>query len=546
MTSNPMFSFVARAVLLAAVSAWAASAAAASAVEPLRVAVERLRAGDVNVAGERIAARTLVAQFYENRGFVPAWGDPAKVRELLALVQASPDHGLDPIDYHAAAVAKFAAPPPADGASVAVRELLLTDALVRLAYHLRFGKVNPKELDPDWNFSRTLRGIDPVSALEAALATPDLTSAVLAYAPRLPSYGALMDALARYRDIAARGGWPPVPAGMNLEAGVRDARVAALRARLAAAGDLPAADAEDPELFDAEVDAGVRRFQHRHGLAEDGVVGPKTLAELNVPVAARIDQIRVNLERTRWVARDLVGDFLIVDIAGFRAELHLEGLPVWRSRVVVGRPYRETPVFRAEMEYLVINPSWTVPPTILKEDVLPKLAKDPGYLARENMTVVDNAGRAVDAGAIDWKRYARGGFPYQIVQLPGEKNPLGRIKFMFPNAHFVYLHDTPSRSLFERAERAFSSGCIRVEAPVELAVLLLGDPVRWSPDAVRAVIESGETRTVPVGRKVPVLLLYWTAEVDAGIVHFRRDLYGRDQAVLKGLQGPVRLARPAP
>lgn len=528
-------------VLFAAALAPAPPARAVAAVEPLRQAVERLRAGDARVAGERVAARSLLASVYERRGFAPAWRDPARARELLALVEASRDHGLDPVDYHLWAVRAAADGVPMDAAA---RELLLTDALVRLAYHLHFGKVNPRDLDPDWNFRRTLRGLDPALALERALAAPALAPEVLAFAPRLTPYQLLMEALARYRALAAAGGWRAVPPGPTLKAGMRDPRVAALRARLAVGGDLAEAASPEPDLLDPALEAAVMRFQGRHGLEADGAVGRQTLAELNVPAAGRVDQIRVNLERARWVAQDLTGDFLLVDIAGFHAALHLQGLPVWSSRVVVGRPYRETPAFRAEMQYLVLNPTWTVPPTILKQDVLPKLAKDPAYLQRQGMSVVDFNGRPVDAGAIDWKRYAGGGFPHQIVQRPGEKNPVGRIKFMFPNPHFVYLHDTPEPKLFERAERAFSSGCIRVEAPVDLAVLLLDDPERWGPDAVRAAIATGETRTVPVRRRVPVMLLYWTAEVRDGVVHFRRDLYGRDEAVLRGLRGAVRLTAP--
>lgn len=542
MTTKAAATRAAAAFLGVVALACGSAAAAGTVVEELRLATERLRAGDALAGGARIAAPGLVAEFYERRGFAPAWADDTRVAELRALAAASRDHGLDPADYHPAALAKAAQ--AGDAASRAVRELHLTDALVRLAYHLHFGKVNPKELDPAWNFTRSLRGLDPVTALERVLEAPSLGAEVLAFAPRLRYYALLMEALARYRAIAAAGGWPPVPAGPTLKAGMTEARVAALRRRLAASGDLAEGPAGAAERFDAALEAAVIRFQRRHGLAEDGAVGRRTLAELNVPVAARIDQIRVNLERARWVAQDLAGDFLVVDIAGYRAALYLDGLPVWTSRVVVGRPFRETPVFRASMQYLVINPSWTVPPTILRQDLLPRLARDPGYLAREGMSVVDSRGRPVDPATIDWRRYARGGFPYQIVQRPGERNALGRVKFMFPNPHSVYLHDTPAKGLFDRAQRAFSSGCIRVESPVELAVLLLDDPARWGPDAVRAAIASGETRTLGVRRRVPVLLLYWTAEVREGIVHFRQDLYGRDRAVLRGLDGPVRLTRP--
>ncbi len=253
-------------------------------------------------------------------------------------------------------------------------------------------------------------------------------------------------------------------------------------------------------MFDAPLEAAVRRFQSRHGLEADGVVGRATLAALNVGVANRVAQVRANLERLRWVARELKGDYLLVDIAGFTARLWRDDALVWSARVVIGLPFRTTPEFRARMKYLVLNPEWTVPPTILREDVLPKVIDDPAYLERHRMRVLDAAGRRIDPSAIEWSRYRTNprAFPYQIVQAPGGDNPLGAIKFMFPNEHLVYLHDTPARALFERATRACSSGCIRVERPLELARLLLDDPVRWSDERLREAVASGRTQTVPV------------------------------------------------
>ncbi|MCL4798817.1 MAG: L,D-transpeptidase family protein, partial [Burkholderiales bacterium] len=460
---------IAAAALAAAAGAARADAAAADA---LRARIAELGAGaDVRVAGERAAARRLIADFYEGRGFRPAWSAPARARALADLVEASRTHGLDPADYHGELVRRAAAGEALDAA--ADRELVFTDALVRLAYHLRFGKANPRELYPDWNFSRTLDGIEPVAALEGLVASADLRPAVERFGPRLVIYRDLRRALARYRAIAAAGGWPQTGSGPTLDPGMRDARVAALRTRLAASGDLGAAPTAEPELYDGPLEAAVRRFQRRHALEEDGRVGRRTIAALDVGVARRIDEIRVNLERLRWVAQDVAGDFVVVDIAGYSAVLYLDGEPAWHARVVVGQPFRRTPAFRATMDHLVLNPTWTVPPTILREDVLPKLARDPGYLAANGMRVVDNAGRPVDAAAIDWQAARGGGFAYQIEQAPGGTNPLGQLKFMFPNRHSVYLHDTPSRALFEKTERAFSSGCIRVERPRELAALLL-------------------------------------------------------------------------
>jgi murein L,D-transpeptidase YcbB/YkuD len=517
-------------------------AAADGVAESLRARVAQLRTERVvHVAGSEIAARGLIAAFYERRGFRPAWTRPGQAAALAGVIEASRGHGLDPEDYHAAALRR-ATGRPATAAAQADLELLRTDAAVRLAYHLHFGKANPRELYPGWNFTRSLGAIDPVPALEAVVAAASPADAIERYAPSLPLYRRLREALARYRAIADAGGWRQVERGAALELGASGPRVAALRARLAATGDI-GPDTTAGADFDATLDAAVRRFQDRHGLVVDGVVGRRTLAALNVDVAWRIDQLRVNLERVRWVAQDLAGDYLVVDIAGFAARLVLDGRLAWSSRVVVGRPYRRTPVFRATLDHLVLNPTWTVPPTILREDVVPKVVQDPAYLERHHMQVVDARGRPVDIASIAWDRYRSGSFPYQIVQAPGEDNPLGRVKFMLPNPHAVYLHDTPAGELFQRSERAFSSGCIRLEQTFDLAVLLLDDPERWSADALRAAIASGETRTVRVKRRLPVMLLYFTAEADEdGTVRFRPDLYGRDPRVLAALGAPFRFS----
>ncbi len=512
-------------------------------VEMLRLRLEPIREQEeLRVGGVRIAARTLIPAFYERRGWRLAWDDPVRVRALRDAVEASATHGLNPADYHAAVLPELL-DAPASEAQRADRDIVLTDALIRLAYHLRFGKANPRELYPQWNFSRSLGGVEPVTVLEAMFAEPRLDRAIERFAPQLADYAQLREALSRLRAVEARGGWPRLAMGPSLKPGTSDARVPALRARLEAGGELAAQRAADALRFDEPLETAVRAFQARHGLAADGVVGRQTLEALNVSVGARIELVRVNLERLRWVAQDLTGDYLVVDVAGFEARLFLGGRRVWESRTVVGRPYRKTPVFRADLRYLVLNPTWNVPPTILREDVLPKAARDPGYLARNHMRVVDAAGRAVDPRAIDWPRTRGARFPYQIVQDPGDDNALGRIKFMLPNPHAVYLHDTPSRALFERATRAFSSGCIRLERPLELAIALLDDADRWNLDTLREAIATGETRSVSLRRQVPALVLYFTATADAGgEPRFHPDLYGRDARVAAALAAPFRFA----
>jgi murein L,D-transpeptidase YcbB/YkuD len=254
-----------------------------------------------------------------------------------------------------------------------------------------------------------------------------------------------------------------------------------------------------------------------------------------VPVEQRIERIRASLERTRWVLADLDDEYVVVNIAGFHLSLVRDDNIVWRTRVQVGRPYRRTPVFKAELTYLVFNPTWTVPPTILREDILPAVRRNSGYLASRNIDVIDSRGHIVDPASIDWR--GQRSFPYRFVQRPGATNALGQVKFMFPNEHTVYLHDTPSRDLFERESRAFSSGCIRVEYPRELVRLVLGP--KWDAARIDALIESGRTETVFLETPIDLLLLYWTAEVDeTGRVVFWPDVYERDAGVIAELGKP--------
>jgi L,D-transpeptidase YcbB len=289
----------------------------------------------------------------------------------------------------------------------------------------------------------------------------------------------------------------------------------------------------------------VRRFQERHGLTADAVIGPGTLAALNVPVSARIDQLRVNMERARWVMHELKGDFVLVDVAGFDVTLFRDEDAVWTSKVIVGRPFRETPIFKSLITYVVFNPTWTIPPTILVKDKLPILQKDPGYLQRNNIRVIDASGREVDPYSVNWKAYGAGRLPpYQLQQAPGEDNALGLVKIMFPNPYSVYLHDTPTKSLFDKDERTFSSGCIRVQKPLELAERVLNDPERWNGATIAEVLAAKTTKTVNLAKPVPVLILYWTAQPTAdGLVLFRNDVYGRDPPTLAALDHRLQPAR---
>jgi len=530
---------VRKAVLLLPI-ALASILAGASGEEPahelLRERVEMIHAGTrTEVAGAPIAAIHALPQLYERRGFAPAWS-PDKADQLVAAIRDAEADGLDPADYHLATIEKLRREAPGSDDL----DLVLTDALARLGYHVLFGKVDPEELDPNWNFTREIPNFDAAKTLQDAIDAKDLRQAIVDAKPQHALYTTLKVALAKYREIAKAGGWESIPAGPTLRTGDTGPRVAALRARLAATDDAPA---QGDTLDDALANA-VKKFQARHGLTGDGIAGASTIEEMNIPVTARIDQLRVNLERGRWLLHDIGDDFVAVNIAGFQLYLIKNEKIAWETPVQVGKPYRATPVFRSRLTYLVFNPTWTVPPGILANDILPAQKRDRGTLRKKGLEVLDMKGNPVDASSIDWSNVTASRFPYMLRQGPGPGNALGRVKFMFPNDHAVYLHDTPSKSLFDKDERAFSSGCIRVRDPLKLAEILLDGQKGWDRAAIDRTIATGKTTSVSLAKPIPVWLTYWTAWVDAdGAVEFRRDLYGRDAKVRTSLEAPFKIRK---
>ena len=507
-----------------------------------------VRDGALDLDGEPVLAVGEVARFYGINGNMAAWSDPATVTRMLAAIESVRADGLDPEDYHASALEALGPGLPADPADLARRDVLLTDALYVVLYHLAFGKADPNRLDKDWNFDDLYETLDladtktreevAVRAV-AAVTKGEIDELFARSRPDQAVYEALRAAYAIHLELAAEGGWPEVPAGATLREGDDDPRVAVLRTRLARTRDLAPGQATG-SAYDAELTAAVLRFQARHGLDTDGAVGPRTLAALNVSAAERADQLRVNLERARWVmSYDNGGNFVLVNISGFYTWLVRKNELVWASRVQVGKPYTRSPVFTGTMTYLEFNPTWTVPASIANRSILPAVKKDPGYLAAKDMVLLDNQGNEIPPETVDWNTVTR--MPCTVRQNPGPQNALGRVKFIFPNKHAVYLHDTPSRQHFSRSTRAFSSGCIRVENPLELATLLLDDQPGWERARVDAVVASGERTTVRLSVPLPVFLIYWTAYVDAdGRMNFREDIYGRDAPVLATLRGPVR------
>jgi murein L,D-transpeptidase YcbB/YkuD len=362
-------------------------------------------------------------------------------------------------------------------------------------------------------------------------------------APSGPFYQRIQYWLEQYRQIAADGGWPMVPGGPTLRLGDNDSRVTAIRNRLATSGDLPADASKGSSSYDETLKQAVAAFQGRHSLDADGIVGKQTIAAMNVTVAQRIDQLRASLERLRWVNQEAADTLVAVNIAGFKAYFYQEGELKWSTRAMVGKSYRRTPVFRGDIQYMEFNPTWTIPPGILRNDTLPAIKRDPNYLSSKNIRVIDRNGSLIDPATVDWNQYSKG-VPYTLRQDPGPNNALGTVKFIFPNKHFVFLHDTPHRELFDRPERAFSSGCIRVEDPLTLAGLLLDDDAYQRPE-LEAVVATRETQRIHLKNTVPVIIVYLTASLSSdGNVTFHKDIYNRDDKVLSALDGAVVIEPP--
>ena len=505
--------------------------------DALRTLAPALAAGSApKIGGVALAQPALLAAFYQQRDYKPLWKHKDDLKALTDAIAAVTEDGLLPEDYHVQALgALLRSTDSGDPQQAARLDLVATDALARLAIHLDYGKTDPRTFDPNWNISAPVAPGDFLKLLNQVAAQDDMVTAAKDLAPHHWFYGQLKKALAAQRAHVAEGGWGKVGAGETLKPGMSDPRVAALRARLAASGDYTAATPADPNLFDDDLVAALKRFQELHGIDPDGAVGKRTLNELNITAQQRVDQLRLNLERARWVLNQLGDEFIVVNISGFHLYVVKGGVPVWDSRVIVGRTYRQTPMFKSNMRTVVLNPTWTVPPTILKQDMLPKIARDPSYLASHNIAVVDGRGAEVDPGTIDWQQ-ARRGLPYNLVQRPGEDNSLGRVKFLFPNEHAVYLHDTPNRALFERADRAASSGCIRLENPMALADYLLAGDTDWPKERIEEVLAAGHTQNIILKRTMPIVIIYWTAQLDRdGTMHFFPDLYNRDPALLRAL-----------
>lgn len=516
--------------------------------DQLRAKVETLSTiQNASCRNEFIYSRSQLPRFYEIRGYRPAWLDEhgltPQVDDLVRALHDASLEGLVPGNYHLAAIESLmgiirdSEQDLQDTEQLTDLDILLTDAFFIYGANLSRGRVDPETL----HVRRTARvnKVDFVTLVSEAIDENTIATALEYLKPPHPAYRRLKEGITRYREIALAGGWDPVPEGPKLKKGDRSERVPPIRRHLVITGELRDGDDGDPDLFDERLETAVMAYQTRHGLDPDGVVGARTLTALNETADALVRKIELNLERWRWLPRDLGKRYVLVNSAAFRLDVVEGGEEVMSMRVVVGRNYRSTPVVSSSIVYMVLNPYWNIPTKLAVEDIAPQVLKNPRYLAERKIHIFTDwraDALEVDQSEVNWKKYTAENFPYKLRQDPGPKNPLGRIKFIFPNIHDVYLHDTPERNLFYKASRGFSSGCIRIEKPYDLAMYLLRGDGAWSRQKLNAAIRSGEMTTVHLPKPVPVHLLYWTAWADEnGTVQFREDIYERDAPLYQAL-----------
>jgi L,D-transpeptidase YcbB len=477
--------------------------------------------------------RTAVIEAYRARQFRPVWLEGSALSErgkaVVALLAKADEEGLDPAAYLPPGLSSFDQPLPVnDPAAMARLDIDLFAAAARYARDASGGVFDPNKLS---RYHDVKTASVPADAAVRVLAfSPYPAEYLKSLHPSHPAYAALKAALAEQRAKQAPGAVNLIADGPVVKRGNTDDRIPLVRQKLAERGFgdgvLPAG--ADPLLLDQELSVQLRLFQKSSRIKVSGVLGPQTVAALNTDLS-RSDEARLinNMERLRWLPRDLGRRHIFVNPPAFEAEVVENGRELWSTRVIVGKPNTQTYVFHDEMELVVFNPSWGVPPSIIAKEYLPKLRRDPGYLDRIGFKVVNQKGKVVSSRSVSWGSYGSK-VPYGIQQPPGAKNALGEVKFLFPNTHNIYMHDTPSRELFSEDKRAFSHGCVRVQNPREFAAVLLG----WNQEEVAEHIETPKSETVRLKEKIPVHLTYFTAWPDeTGKIRYFEDIYGRDKAM---------------
>ena len=502
----------------------------------IRFRITWLERADLFIMEEQVIVVDFMVNFYNDRLYRPAWSRSFMVADLIQVLEEASDEGLFPNDYHLGTIRYLHRLPDKSASQLADLDVLASDAFLLYTFHRMQGKVNPENLDPNCDIGNLM--CDPGEVLLMAVRSRDVRNSLAQVSPMHSEYAHLKMALASYREMVRNGGWDTIPHGESIKPGMDDPRVPAIRKRLAISGDLADPVYSSHTCMDDTLMLAVINFQKRHGLFADGVLGKASIDAMNVSAQKRVEQIQVSLERWRWLPQQFSDYYIFVNIAKYDLVVVRNGNRIRHHVVIAGQPFRKTPVFSAKIRFLVFNPTWTIPPGILAKDILPAVRKNPGYLASRDIRVIDSKGNVLNPNNINWNSASIR--QYQFVQSPGPNNALGAVKFMFPNKHHVYLHDTPGKGLFIQADRALSSGCIRVSRSLELAEYLLNDTEQWNADQIKSLVASKRTTTVFLKDQPDVHIIYFTASAwEDGQVYFLRDVYNLDREVWSNLSNPI-------
>ncbi len=494
-----------------------------------------------SIAGIELRHKRRVAKVYTQRGFVPLWSEHGQYTNtstaIVSRLKNASLLGLHPSSYYPQILTSWLhMQDPQTSTQV---ELVLTDSLFEFFDNLANGQTGKRPGDAESWFAKQ-------AATDINTITDNFFGGSVSFRqtmnnlqPATAHYNKLLVALAGQKEILADGGYLKVSKGASLSAGMQDPRATQLRSRLWQSGDYTNTLSSNSDNFDPWLEDGLKSFQRRHGLEDDGVLGPNTLKALNTPVEDRIAQIEINLDRWRWLPQDLGDSHIIVNTAGFQMDVVLHGSTALHMNVVVGKPKHKTPVFSETMEHLVFNPTWNVPKSITRNELLPKELNNPGYLQSNNFVAIshsDKSTRSIDSFAQHELEPSSFISRYRLMQKAGKNNALGTVKFMLPNKHAIYLHDTNAKSLFQKTTRAYSHGCVRVADPVQLAKTLLVNEGH-SEQSVEDRFATSATKTINLDNPLPIHMTYQTAWVDQhGALNFRNDIYGHDKYALRNYQ----------
>ena len=495
------------------------------------------------VKEEEIFSKQLLPYLYDSLYYQLIWYDDSLRRQAINLILDSENDGLFPEDYHINKILELEIENSDSYEERSALDLLITDAIILYGNQLLNGKTDANSFEP--TLSRAEKRIsDPLfKELCSYILNGQLSRIIEKLRPTTPYYSSMMEGLKKYKLLADSGGWDKIYTKVRkIEPGDElRTTIPKIRKRMMVEGDLVLRmdsltmdSIMSNPIYDSLLLSGVQRFQMRHGLNPDGVIGKATIEMMNISAEEKVKLLKTNLERARWVYHDLPKDYIFVNIPAYDLRYVKDSSLVWITRIVAGTVASATPIFMDEMQYIVFNPNWTVPSSIANYEILPKIKKDSTFLTRNNMELISGSGKQIDASKVDFSSIKQGEFPFIVKQGPGAINSLGRVKFIFPNPHYIYLHDTPSRGHFARERRAFSHGCIRVKDPIKLSELILEDQ-EISRDSIDNILKSEEATRLNLDTKLPVYITYSTAFAEDSIVYFYADVYKRDEPLMDAL-----------